>query len=265
MSSIILSSYFRTTFCFRTTKMTTQGALLLAKQLKGKSVLRGSVGDGDAYKHAETCINVNWYRYSCWIMSFDAIIIEFDLNFVSYTCKGLWLELTKRPIEGFSAGLVDDSDMFKWQVCIIFILWDVIYRCVCLALVKLHTKVWWWWWCTRYWYLGGCFIATMDFPPDYPINPPKMRFVSEMWHPNSTYNLAIIVTMQYTRTAMSVYQYYTLLVMMNTVMRAAPRDGDLWIPYVMMVMVMSRHVHVRLLIRLNLSLYPCRVCYHART
>lgn len=32
---------------------------------------------------------------------------------------------------------------------------------------------------------GGFFKAKLSFPPDYPFAPPTMRFVSEMWHPNS--------------------------------------------------------------------------------
>lgn len=28
-------------------------------------------------------------------------------------------ELTKNPVDGFSAGLVDDSNVFEWQVTII--------------------------------------------------------------------------------------------------------------------------------------------------
>ncbi|KAJ1688628.1 hypothetical protein LUZ63_012783 [Rhynchospora breviuscula] len=31
---------------------------------------------------------------------------------------------------------------------------------------------------------GGYFTAIMSFPPDYPNNPPIVRFQSEMWHPN---------------------------------------------------------------------------------
>src|SRR6476660_6326786 len=33
-------------------------------------------------------------------------------------------------------------------------------------------------------YEGGFFNAKLEFPKDYPQNPPKMRFLSEMWHPN---------------------------------------------------------------------------------
>lgn len=31
----------------------------------------------------------------------------------------IYAELTKHPVEGFSAGLVDDSNIFEWQVTII--------------------------------------------------------------------------------------------------------------------------------------------------
>ena len=30
----------------------------------------------------------------------------------------------------------------------------------------------------------GVFIATLSFPQDYPLNPPKMKFKSELFHPN---------------------------------------------------------------------------------
>jgi len=31
---------------------------------------------------------------------------------------------------------------------------------------------------------GGVFPAELRFPKDYPLAPPKMKFVTEMWHPN---------------------------------------------------------------------------------
>lgn len=31
---------------------------------------------------------------------------------------------------------------------------------------------------------GGFFKATLTFPRDYPLRPPKMKFITEIWHPN---------------------------------------------------------------------------------
>jgi ubiquitin-protein ligase len=31
---------------------------------------------------------------------------------------------------------------------------------------------------------GGFFTAHLDFPHDFPNQPPEMKFISEMWHPN---------------------------------------------------------------------------------
>ncbi|CAI2379971.1 unnamed protein product [Moneuplotes crassus] len=59
---------------------------------------------------------------------------------------------------GASIGLVDDEDLFNW---------NVIYEGPSDTL-----------------YEGGFFKALIKFPEDYPNNPPEMRFVTEMWHPN---------------------------------------------------------------------------------
>ena len=67
-------------------------------------------------------------------------------------------ELTKNPVDGFSVGLVNDNDIYVWQVMIVG---------------PPETL-----------YDGGMFQATLTFPKDYPINPPKMKFLSEIWHPN---------------------------------------------------------------------------------
>ena len=34
---------------------------------------------------------------------------------------------------------------------------------------------------------GGVFVTELIFPPDYPLSPPKMRFISEIFHPNGKY------------------------------------------------------------------------------
>ena len=33
-------------------------------------------------------------------------------------------------------------------------------------------------------YEGGYFKAQLKFPQDYPMSPPKMKFITTMWHPN---------------------------------------------------------------------------------
>jgi ubiquitin-conjugating enzyme E2 G1 len=67
-------------------------------------------------------------------------------------------DLSKNPVEGFSAGLVDDGNMYEWEIVI---------------LGPPET-----------FYEGGFFKARLSFPKDYPLMPPRMRFISEMWHPN---------------------------------------------------------------------------------
>jgi len=67
-------------------------------------------------------------------------------------------ELTKHPVEGFSAGLVDDNNLLEWEI---------------LVIGPEETL-----------YEGGFLKARLTFPPEYPLMPPKMRFITPMWHPN---------------------------------------------------------------------------------
>ncbi|KAG0352564.1 Ubiquitin-conjugating enzyme E2 7 [Podila minutissima] len=67
-------------------------------------------------------------------------------------------ELNKHPVEGFSAGLVDDKNFFEWEILIMGPP-DTLYE-------------------------GGFFRAIMTFPHDYPLMPPKLRFTTDMYHPN---------------------------------------------------------------------------------
>ncbi|KAH7731918.1 CBN-UBC-7 protein [Aphelenchoides avenae] len=67
-------------------------------------------------------------------------------------------ELKRSPVDGFSAGLLDESSVYKWEVLVIGPP-DTLYE-------------------------GGFFKAILDFPVEYPQRPPKMRFVSQIWHPN---------------------------------------------------------------------------------
>ena len=68
-------------------------------------------------------------------------------------------DLTRNPVEGFSAGLANDTDIYNWEVLIIGPP-DTLYE-------------------------GGFFKAHLTFPKDYPNKPPKMRFLTPIWHPNS--------------------------------------------------------------------------------
>ena len=69
------------------------------------------------------------------------------------------LDLCNEPVEGIIAGPVNEDNFFEWEA-IISGPADTIYE-------------------------GGIFTARLEFPMDYPLNPPKMRFLTEMWHPNS--------------------------------------------------------------------------------
>ncbi|KAJ1993302.1 Ubiquitin-conjugating enzyme E2 15 [Dimargaris cristalligena] len=67
-------------------------------------------------------------------------------------------ELNKEGVAGFSAGLVDDDNIYEWEVMI---------------MGPPETL-----------YEGGYFRARLSFSQEYPVQPPKMKFVSSMWHPN---------------------------------------------------------------------------------
>ncbi|CAJ0581016.1 unnamed protein product, partial [Mesorhabditis spiculigera] len=84
-------------------------------------------------------------------------------NVPSSSISGLLLskqlrDLQRTPVEGFSAGLVSEINIFAWEV---------------LVMGPPDSP-----------YEGGTFKALLNFPQEYPTRPPKMRFVSEMWHPN---------------------------------------------------------------------------------
>ena len=61
------------------------------------------------------------------------------------------------PCSYFSCGLVNDN-LFKWR---------------CTIIGPPGTP-----------FEGGMFPAEVDFPEDFPNNPPEMHFLCPMWHPN---------------------------------------------------------------------------------
>ena len=68
------------------------------------------------------------------------------------------LEIAQNPPEGIIAGPLTEDNMYEWE-----------------AYVAGPTETD---------YEGGVFVARLKFPPDYPLSPPKMTFISEVWHPN---------------------------------------------------------------------------------
>jgi len=69
-----------------------------------------------------------------------------------------YTELTKNPPDGIIAGPISEDNFFEWE-----------------AMIQGPPGTD---------YESGVFKATMAFPDEYPNAPPKMKFVSEMWHPN---------------------------------------------------------------------------------
>lgn len=39
---------------------------------------------------------------------------------------------------------------------------------------------------------GGVFKAHLTFPKDYPLRPPKMKFITDIWHPNGRYRCSTL-------------------------------------------------------------------------
>jgi ubiquitin-protein ligase len=70
--------------------------------------------------------------------------------------------MTENPPEGVLAGPLNEENFFVWEAFI---------------LGPPDTP-----------YEGGLFRAILTFPSDYPLNPPKMRFTTPMWHPNSMFS-----------------------------------------------------------------------------
>jgi ubiquitin-conjugating enzyme E2 G2 len=67
-------------------------------------------------------------------------------------------DLTNNPPEGITAGPVSEDDLLYWE-----------------ALIQGPEGTP---------FEGGVFPAELKFPKDYPLAPPSMRFLGEVWHPN---------------------------------------------------------------------------------
>ena len=70
--------------------------------------------------------------------------------------------LLTSPPDGITAGPVTEDDLFLWE-----------------ALIQGPEDTP---------FEGGIYPAELKFPKDYPLNPPKMKFMGEIWHPNGAIN-----------------------------------------------------------------------------
>lgn len=66
--------------------------------------------------------------------------------------------ITSSPPDGITAGPISEDDIFIWE-----------------ALIQGPDGTP---------FEHGIFPAELKFPKDYPLNPPSMRFLGEVWHPN---------------------------------------------------------------------------------
>ncbi|KAL9296618.1 hypothetical protein ACSQ67_022514 [Phaseolus vulgaris] len=85
-------------------------------------------------------------------------------------------DLCKNPVDGFSAGLVDEINIFEWSVTIIGPP-DTLYVGILLTFFPVVNWL-------NLLQRGGFFNAIMSFPSNYPNSPPSVKFSSEIWHPN---------------------------------------------------------------------------------
>jgi len=72
--------------------------------------------------------------------------------------QNAYKKVMSEPVEGFTCEIVDSNNLFDW-------------------LVYLEGP-------KETPYEGGVFRLLMKFPPDYPMSPPELRFLSGFWHPN---------------------------------------------------------------------------------
>jgi hypothetical protein len=78
-----------------------QGALLLRRQLKGIAV-----------------VFLILSLIHSFFLSFLYFFISLFLSFSPFFLFS-WIELLKNPVDGFSAGLVDEQNIYEWDILII--------------------------------------------------------------------------------------------------------------------------------------------------
>lgn len=72
--------------------------------------------------------------------------------------------ITNNPPDGITAGPVSEDDLLHWE---------------CLIQGPEDTP-----------FEGGVFPAELKFPKDYPLAPPTMKFLTDVWHPNGAWMIS---------------------------------------------------------------------------
>jgi hypothetical protein len=116
--------------------------------------------------------------------------------------------LTNNPPDGITAGPVSEDDLLNWE-----------------ALIQGPEGTP---------FEGGIFPAELKFPRDYPLAPPTMKFLGEIWHPNGMFSgFAVWRTRparhtdswQYTQMESCVYRFYTHPETTQTITSMRQNDG----------------------------------------
>lgn len=106
--------------------------------------------------------------------------------------KQLKLMQQQDHIPGISVGLVDDNDVFAWEVMLMISDDCKFYGGESVAFIRQTPEDMAVELCEKIrnanalLLKGGFFRARLTFPKEYPLLPPKMKFETPIWHPNST-------------------------------------------------------------------------------
>jgi ubiquitin-conjugating enzyme E2 G2 len=109
------------------------------------------------------------------------VIFSMAANVASKRLFQEYKSLLTNPPDGITAGPVNEDDLFIWE-----------------ALIQGPEGTP---------FEGGIFPAELKFPKDYPLNPPKMKFLGEIWHPNGTDCALLLRTENMALTYRSVRQW----------------------------------------------------------